>query len=319
MDSSSRRAVEEQGGPIECRVRVPATTTNFGPGFDAFGAALRLYNWIVLDVKGGEPVGLLQPMVQEAAEAFAKAAGAPNLPFECNISGDVPSARGLGSSAAIRVGVLVGLNEVSGRPLSREQLVVLGSELEGHPDNVAAAILGGFTICTSGGQTRVPLGKRLEFVAYVPEMEMETEWARSVLPQAVSLRDAVWNLQRAARIAAAVCLRRYEELRGLFEDRWHEPVRVKPITGWEAIRKSAYKAGAIGFYLSGAGSTLMALAAGHGAEVAEAMTYAASEAGLTGSCLRLRADNRGAKAWLRRPSVAACNPTCRNGGRNHDS
>ncbi|MDD4933811.1 MAG: homoserine kinase [Methylacidiphilaceae bacterium] len=302
MDSLSRRAGAEQGEPVACRIRVPATTTNFGPGFDTFGAALRLYNWIVLRIGGAEPVSRPHPMAQEAAEAFARATDSPSVSFECAISGDVPCARGLGSSATIRAGVLVGLNEAHGCPLSREQLVALGSELEGHPDNVAAAILGGFTISTGDGQTRVPLGSRLEFVAFVPDMEMETEWARSVLPATVSLRDAVWNLQRASRIAAAICLRRYEELRGLFEDRWHEPARVKRIAGWDAMRKSAYEAGAFGFYLSGAGSTLMALAAGRGAEVAEAMTRVASDAGLTGSCLRVGADNRGAKAWVGGPS-----------------
>jgi len=314
MDSLSGRGVEEQAGPVECRVRVPATTTNFGPGFDTFGAALRLYNWIVLRIGGSEPAGPPHSMTQEAAAAFARATGSASPPFECTISGDVPCARGLGSSATVRAGVLVGLNEVRGRPLSREQLVALGSELEGHPDNVAAAILGGFTISTGGGQTRVPLGSRLEFVAFVPEMEMETKWARAVLPQAVSLRDAVWNLQRATGIAAAICLRRYEELRGLFEDRWHEPARVQRIPGWERIRKSAYEAGALGFYLSGAGSTLMALADGRGAEVAEAMTRVASSAGLTGSCLQVKAENRGAKAWVRRPPRRIA-----HGGRKHVS
>ncbi|WP_018290640.1 homoserine kinase [Verrucomicrobium sp. 3C] len=299
MDSLSARGVKEQSGPVECRVRVPATTTNFGPGFDTFGAALRLYNWIVLRIGVDASADSHPPMAREAAEAFARATGSPNAPFECTISGDVPCARGLGSSATVRVGVLMGWNEVRGRPLSREQLVALGSKLEGHPDNVAAAVLGGFTISTGDGQTRVPLGNRLEFVAFVPDMEMETEWARSVLPQTVSLGDAVWNLQRASRIAAAICLRRYEELSGLFEDRWHEPARVKRLAGWESMRKSAYEAGASGFYLSGAGSTMMALAAGRGAEVAQAMTRVASKAGLTGNCLQVKAENRGARAWVR--------------------
>ncbi len=296
---------------MECRVRVPATTTNFGPGFDTFGAALRLYNQITLRV-GVRESGDLHPMVREAAEAFGTAVGGQPPPFECAISGAIPCARGLGSSAAVRAGILVGLNELHGRPLSPAQLIALGSRLEGHPDNIAAALLGGFTISTDEGRTRVPLSNRLEFVAFIPEMEMETEWARSVLPQTVSLRDAVWNLQRAARIAAAICLRRYEELRGLFEDRWHEPARVQRIAAWERMRRSAYGAGAIGFYLSGAGSTLMALATGRGAEVAEAMRCTAAEAGLKGICQRIRAENRGARAWLRRPSRRL-----REGGRKH--
>ncbi|QSR84032.1 homoserine kinase [Methylacidimicrobium sp. B4] len=294
--------MEEERGPIECRVRVPATTTNFGPGFDAFGAALRLYNWTTLRVGNGGSAESLPPMVQEAAEAFGKAVGEPIPSFECAISGEVPCARGLGSSATVRVGVLVGLNELRGRPLSRGRLVALASALEGHPDNVAAAVLGGFTISTDDGQTRVALGSQLEFVAFIPDMEMETEWARSVVAQTVSLQDAVWNLQRASRIAAAICLRRYEELSGLFEDRWHEPARVKRIAAWEEMRRTAYGAGAIGFYLSGAGSTLMALAVGRGGEVATALTRVAAKRGLKGICRRIQAENRGAKAWLRRPS-----------------
>lgn len=196
----------------------------------------------------------------------------------------------------------MGLNELGGRPLSRQRLIALGGELEGHPDNVAAAVLGGFTISTDDGQTRVPLGSRLEFVAFIPDVEMETEWARSVLPETVPLRDAVWNLQRAARIAAAICLRRYEELTGLFEDRWHERARVKRIAAWEAMRSAAYEAGAVGFFLSGAGSTLMALAVGRGAEVERAMIRVAADTGLKGGCQRILGDNRGAKAWVRHRS-----------------
>lgn len=312
MDSLSRRVVQEQGDPVECRVRVPATTTNFGPGFDTFGAALCLYNWTTLRVGVEDSCAALHPMVREAAEAFAAAVGTDPPPFACTISGEVPCARGLGSSAAVRASILMGLNELSGRPLSSERLLALGGQLEGHPDNVAAAFLGGFTISTESGRTRVPLGRRLEFVAFIPEMEMETEWARSVLPKTVSLQDAVWNLQHAARIAAAFCLRRYEELRGLFEDRWHEPARLTRISAWEELRRSAYEAGAIGFYLSGAGSTLMALAAGKGAEVAAAMARTAQKAGLKGRCRRMKGDNRGAKAWLRRlPRYP------RNGGPRH--
>ncbi|CAB4244672.1 Homoserine kinase [Methylacidimicrobium sp. AP8] len=313
MHSPTRQLVIHRRGPIECRVRVPATTTNFGPGFDTFGAALRLYNWTTLRIGGEASPGGLPRMVQEAAEAFAQEAGVRLPAFDWKISGDVPSARGLGSSATVRVGVLVGLNEIAGRPIPPERLIALGSALEGHPDNVCAALLGGFTIASDGGRTRVPLGKRLEFVAFIPESEMETEWARSVLPHTIPLRDAVWNLQRASRIAACVCLRRYEELTGLFEDRWHQPARVKRIAAWNRMRESAYGAGAVGFYLSGAGSTLMALATSRGADVAAAMARAAAEAGLKGSCLRIQGENRGAKAWLRTPRLLT------PGGQKHGS
>ena len=127
-------------------VQVPASTTNLGPGFDCLGIALQLWNRITIEIDRSE--GPLPEMVSQAAELFFSHTGKTRFPFEFSIEGDVPQARGLGSSVTLRLGILMALDRITKSGLSREEICALCAELEGHPDNAAAALFGGFTIVT---------------------------------------------------------------------------------------------------------------------------------------------------------------------------
>src|SRR5471030_823727 len=288
-------------------VRVPASTSNLGPGFDCLGLALQLYNTTTItrsDEGGKFPHG----MIGETAMAFfQRATGGKIAPFafEARIEGDIPISRGLGSSVTVRLGVLLGLAELvrESFPVTREQILALLIELEGHPDNAVASFLGGFAVCAHATgdpadgfvYTRVPVKPELSLVTLVPELRLSTETARGLLPKEVPFRHAVENAQRTARITAAFCTGDYASLRGMFVDHLHQPYRQALIPGFEAILASAREAGALGSFLSGAGSCLMAPTLDHVEEISAAMLAAAKKHDLPASVLVLKADNEGAQ------------------------
>jgi homoserine kinase len=276
-----------------CIVEVPATTANLGPGFDSLGVALTLTNQITVSrtLKKVTPL----PMVQECAEAFFSAAKVKSKQtgYTVEIEGEVPSSRGLGSSVTVRLGVATGLNVLHGLPLSEAQVLKLVVELERHPDNAVPAFYGGFAACSGDKFVRVEVGDALRFIAFIPDFELATKKARAVLPKQVPLAHAVGNLQNTALITAAFIQRHYAMLEGLFVDHLHQPYRAKLIPGWDEIEAAAKKEGCLGFYLSGAGSTLMALADAHPKRVAKAMAEAAAQKGITGVVRVLRANNSG--------------------------
>ena len=254
------------------RVRVPATTANLGPGFDCLGIALRVYNWITVtrDSSNDEDA-----MVEAACAAFFGRTGQRPFSIRWDISGDVPRARGLGSSVTVRLGVLHGLNELSGSPLSREQIFELCAELEGHPDNSAPAEFGGFTIArTDGPLQRYRIDRRVEFVLLIPDFEVSTADARSVLPKRVPLEDAVISLSNACAIAGAFASRDYEKLAGCFDDRLHQPFRQKLVPFLAPVIEAAQRAGALGGWLSGSGSTVTCVGLGGSTRIAKAMLAA---------------------------------------------
>jgi homoserine kinase len=280
--------------PSQVSIRVPATTANLGPGFDTLGVALKLYNTVTLTLAAENSV--LDPFMAEAAALFFKTTQQNAFAFEVRVVGRVPRSRGLGSSVTVRLGIISGLNELSGTPLSPEQVAKLVIDLEGHPDNAVPAYYGGFAACGAAKFIRVPVAGKLKFVACIPDFELSTAKARAVLPKAVPLADAITNLQNSALITAAFLQQDYEVLRGLLDDRLHQPYRAKLIPGWAAVELAAMKAGALGFYLSGAGSTLMALSDGPRApRVAEAMARALVATEQTGEILVLTADNEGVR------------------------
>jgi homoserine kinase len=254
------------------RVRVPATTANLGPGFDCLGIALQIYNWITVTRGSSEDA---DAMIEEASSAFFRRSGERPFSIRCNISGEVPRARGLGSSVTVRLGVLHGLNELSGSPLSREQIFQLCAELEGHPDNSAPAEFGGFTIARSDGTLqRYRVSRKVQFALLIPDFEVSTADARSVLPKRVPLRDAVISLSNACAIAGAFASRDYEKLVGCFDDRLHQPFRQKLVPYLGPVIESATKAGALGGWLSGSGSAVACMGLGASTRIAHAMRAA---------------------------------------------
>ncbi|TFE70216.1 homoserine kinase [Methylacidiphilum sp. Yel] len=276
-------------------VKVPATTTNFGPGFDTFGAALSLYNEFIIEAiddsfSSPDPY---HPMVFETVKAFEKKIQSAAIPFKWSLKSHIPQARGLGSSASIRLGILAGLNALSSNPLNREELLEIASQLEGHPDNVTPALFGGFTICGPAKILRCRIESKLFFVAIVPQIEIPTELSRSILPTKIKLKEAIQNLQRATLMAICFFQKKYEALSGLFVDYFHEPYRLPAIPFWEKLRDTSLKAGALGFYLSGSGSTLMSLAYKNPTNVVQALKEELLKLAIPGEILVLKPDNFG--------------------------
>jgi homoserine kinase len=285
-------------------VRVPCSTSNLGPGFDCLGLALKLYNTTTI-ARSAESRPLTGMTAATADAFFERALGGKlkRFPFEVKIEGDIPVSRGLGSSVTVRLGILMGLAELAREefPLTREQVLNLLIELEGHPDNAVASFHGGLAVCAhvaadpdaGFSYTRVPVGAELSFIALIPELKLSTELARGLLPKEISRVQAVENAQRTARIAAAFCTNDYAGLRGLFIDHFHQPYRKKLIPGFDEILGAATEAGALGSFLSGAGSTLMAVTLDRVEEISAAMLDAARKHALPAQVRVLKADNDG--------------------------
>jgi len=271
-------------------VRVPASTSNLGPGFDCLGVALRIYNDLTLERRAKSR---LPPMAKAAAKLFFDKIRSSPFPFSLSIAAQIPAARGLGASAAIRLGVLHGLNALCGCPLDRLSIFRLGARLEGHPDNAAPACFGGFTVVRATTLQHFPVSPRLGFVLLVPELEIKTSAARKILPRQIRRLDAIESCGNACAIAAAFAGRNYEDLRGAFVDRFHQPWRTKMVPFLPRVIAAAEKAGALGAFLSGSGSAICAVTLRDGNKVAGAMLDAAKS--IRSRTIMTRADNHGAQ------------------------
>ncbi len=273
-------------------IRVPATTANLGPGYDCLGIALKVYNRVTVRraPKGARPE--IGTMAEKVAAAFFEAAESKPFAFEWKAEGDVPRSRGMGSSVTVRLGILHALNELSRRPLEREELFLICSELEGHPDNAAPAEFGGFTVASAESCLAFPVESRLKFVLLIPDFEISTPEARKAIPAQIAHREAVISSANAARITAAFASGQYEALEGCFEDHLHQPHRQHLIPFLPDVIAAGEKAGAIGGFLSGSGSTIACLTLQKPEAVGEAMRGALPE-GVTGRVLVTEADNKG--------------------------
>jgi homoserine kinase len=298
---------------VRARVRVPATSANLGPGFDALGLCLTLYNDVTVTasdrvsvVVAGEgadhlPAGEENVVVRGARMLFA-AAGRPFTGLAVECVNRIPLSRGLGSSAAAWLGGLIGANALLGEPLDRAALLRLAARAEGHPDNVAAALYGGITVAcaTDGGVQAVslppPVGVR--WVILVPDVTCATAEARAVLPAQVPLADAVFNVQRVALLLAGFQTGRAALLRHAMDDRLHQPYRLQLFPWMPAVVAAAQEAGALGCVLSGAGPCLLAAVTETASEVAGAMERTLAIAGVTGVARALDVDPAGAIVQL---------------------
>lgn len=250
-------------------VRVPASTSNLGPGFDCLGAALRIYNSVT--VARTKDRHRREKIVAEAANLFFRRTNGRSFHFSCSAKEKIPRCRGLGSSATIRLGILHGLNELAGGPLDRLSIFHLCAKLEGHPDNAAPCSLGGFTVARGENFQRFEVSPRLKFVLLIPDLEISTPAARKILPAKISRAGAVQSVSNACTITAAFASRDYEKLRGAFTDLLHQPFRAKLILFLPRVIAAAEKAGALGAFLSGSGSTICAVTLRNSQRVAAAM------------------------------------------------
>jgi len=289
-------------------VQVPASTSNCGAGFDTLGLALSLYNRVSLTLTEGTRAlpqrpedGRGQSMVEEAARAYFSAVEQPFTGFTYRIEGEVPPARGLGSSITVIAGVLAGLDTLKATGLSRHRLVEIATALEGHPDNASAGILGGFCVsrCEPAagnylGTVRFALPTDLAFVATSPSVELLTKASRGVLPTQLPYFDAVKSINSATYLVAVLASGNYDLLRHAVSDFMHEPYRLPKIRGGRESIEAGIKAGALTGWLSGSGSTVLCVSrAAHAEAVSAAMQVAFSELGISSEAKVLHADNDG--------------------------
>jgi homoserine kinase len=292
------------------KVTVPATTANLGAGFDCLGLALTLRNEFILrpaerfsiSIEGEGKGSLIADENNLFAKTFLglfQTLGEVPPPVAIECLNRVPLARGLGSSASVRIGALVAANHLSHNPLPREELLQIAAIEEGHPDNVAPALLGGLVVSGKDRDKTVsqriePVGKLLA-VLLVPDRTLETKVAREVLPKQVTLADAVTNLQNSSLTVVAFLTGNYNLLRASLVDCLHQPFRKALMPGFDETLEAARKAGAHGSALSGAGPTLVAFTEKDEEEIAEAMEEAFTRAG-GGGCrtLSLAVDMKGA-------------------------
>ncbi|WP_395150564.1 homoserine kinase [uncultured Allofournierella sp.] len=291
------------------KVRVPATSANVGAGFDALGLAVSLHNTITMEEWDGLDIqstdGSLIPtgssnLIYRSAKAVYDQLGRPMKGLRVRQENPIPMARGLGSSSACIVAGVMGANALLGNVLTRRQMLTLATSIEGHPDNVAPAILGGFvTSVFDEGQVysvRKEIDPSLAFAAFIPNFRLLTEKARAALPDTITRQEAIYNLSRAALATAAFCDGDYELLRVATKDALHQKYRLPLIPGGERVFEIANDLGAYAVYLSGAGPTIMAVVHRDDTEFFERAEQALMEQPETMafSLRRMLADNIGA-------------------------
>jgi len=256
-------------------ISTPASTSNMGPGFDCIGMAFQLYN--TLTVKEAESGLLIESkssqlipldnknLIYITIENFYKEIGDKMPGLHIIQDDNIPLARGLGSSAACIVSGLMAANELSGSGLSREELLQIATNIDGHPDNVVPAFLGGVAVgvMDSGKlcyhKLEVPRLNELAFAVMIPNFPLPTEHARSILPKKYSRDDVVFNASRSALLTAALTNGNFGLLKTAMQDAIHQPYRSKLVPGMDDIFKECLNQGALGVFLSGAGPTIIAV------------------------------------------------------------
>ncbi len=277
-------------------VKVPATTANMGPGFDCLGMALDIWNSIHVELGPagmeieGEGADSLprdhQNLVSACFSRLFAEIGSPVPRVKIVCRNAIPLGRGLGSSSAAVVGGLAAANNICGGELSAERLLELAVEIEGHPDNVTAAMLGGCTIVVNGEcglvTADVPFPDEISAVLFIPDQPMPTDEARGLLNDEVSREDAVYNIGRTALLVRALTTGDLSQLAIATEDRLHQPARQSIFFPMKNIFRAALSAGALGVFLSGAGSSVLAFARDREFTIGYEMADAASKSGVEG-------------------------------------
>lgn len=282
-------------------VRVPATSANLGPGFDALGVALDWVGEITLSEAAAPvpPAGSMERLALMAAAALFEQAGQPAPPLAAEYRGDMPIGRGLGMSAAAFAGGLVAANEWLDSRHPIEDLIPLAVRLEGHGDNIIPTLLGGLCVVASddGGPVwcRIEPPAGLHLALFVPDFDMPTHESRERLPVSLTRGQAVHNIARAALVVAAITQRRYDLLGTATQDILHQPARATLFPAMLPALEAARKAGAHGAYLSGGGSTLAAFVTDHAESVAGAMREASAAHGIDGVTRVVALSGRGAE------------------------
>ncbi|MFN5161578.1 MAG: homoserine kinase [Cyanobacteriota bacterium] len=297
-------------------VDVPATTANLGPGFDCLGAALDLSNTFELRVieGSGERFDLIiegpegahlrggpDNLVYRSAQRVWREAGEEPVALEARVRLAVPPARGLGSSATAIVAGLIGANALVGEPLTKEKLLELAIDIEGHPDNVVPSLVGGLCLTARAAShrwrvVRCEWAPSVTAVVAIPSIRLSTSEARRAMPRSIPIPDAVINLGALTLLLQGLRTGNGDLIADGMHDRIHEPYRWGLIQGGRAVREAALEAGAWGCVISGAGPTLLALCPAPVAEaVSEAMVHRWEQEGVSSRGAVLGLQNRGSQ------------------------
>ncbi|MBT3601852.1 MAG: homoserine kinase [Candidatus Latescibacteria bacterium] len=273
---------------MEFQIRTPGSTANLGPGFDALGLALSIYNHVTIMTQStpgleitvqGEGKDLLTTdetnLFYQAAQFTAQKIGKPLPGLSVALQNGVPLARGLGSSSTAIVAGVIAANHILDQPFSQQDQLNIATEIEGHPDNVSPCLLGGLTMSALDGKqvacVRALPPDTLQSVVAIPEFELKTSEARQALPQEISLHDAVFSISRACLVTAALMSGDLAQLKIGMQDCLHQPYRAHLIPNFHEAIDAALQAGSLGAALSGAGPTLMAFATQNADAIGQAM------------------------------------------------
>ena len=274
---------------MKVTVRVPATTANLGPGFDSFGMALPIYNEITIEEtvmpgtgieisvlsKRQDDIDVMsiptdkENIVYKAVELLYNSVGQTPSELKITINSDIPITRGLGSSSSVIVGGLLAANELLGRPADETALLSIAAEIEGHPDNITPAIVGGTVIASLEDDGSVIYRKldwpeEWKIMVCVPDYELSTEIARSVIPAEIPLKDAIFNAKRCAMFVQAVNTKDDELMKLALQDKIHQPYRMKLVPGLSEIMQNLkHEPDVLGCVLSGAGPSVLVITKGN--------------------------------------------------------
>ena len=269
---------------MKVSVETPATVANLGCGFDCFGLALPVYNTITIEETimpgSGIEINILDNnsdniprdknnIVYKAIELLYNYIGQTPAELKINIKTGIPVARGMGSSASVITGGLIAANELLGHPADKDVLLSIAAEIEGHPDNVTPAFFGGMTIAAiedtgSVKYRKLPWPKNWRVIMCVPDFELATNISRSVLPETVPIKDAIYNLRRSSMFVEAVYTQDEELMKFAMTDRLHQPYRMKLVPGLNSIMDALkHMESVLGCVLAGAGPSVAVISNGN--------------------------------------------------------
>lgn len=297
---------------LKATARIPASTTNLGPGFDVFGLALQLYSTVTLEITGNKTDVVVRGVDVEkipsspehiafqAVETIYQKSG-KQMPdgIRLTIENGIPAIRGLGGSGTAILGGLLTANVLCGNPFSRSDLLNFASIIEGHPDNVAASLYGGLVISVQEDKhihtIQLACDPALHVVLAIPEFTLSTQKARDILPKTVGFSDAIYNISRSSLLVASIATGKLEMLSIAMNDKLHQPYRSTLIPGFDDVVEAAISAGALSIALSGAGPTIAAYCLENMQEVGDKMQNVFNQHKILSNILVLGTDVEGAR------------------------
>ncbi len=306
---------------MKVSVKVPATTANIGPGFDSLGLALPIFNTITVEetiMPGtGIEINIIDEtdeqdiisiptdennIVYKAIELLYNSIGQTPSELKITIKTNIPIARGLGSSASIIVGGLIAANELLGRPADEAALLSIATEIENHPDNITPAVVGGFVVSSieedgSVVYSKMNWPKDWNITVCIPDYELSTSIARSVLPESVPMKDAIFNLKHAAMLIQAVNAHDEKLMKIALDDRLHQPYREKLVPGLKEIKEALkHEENVMGVVISGAGPAVLVISYGNNLnKIRETVSNVWNDMNVKSKILTLQVEENGAQ------------------------